>query len=183
MKVLECSFTFFFYLFCLFLVLAFYSILVVRGQALHASGSSLLMSLGGSPGHGGLHSALYLCHPEHLHHSHHTLWNFLLQRISFHPGIDQNCKSKFAKNPRLNFRFIWKRGLWRRAQRVLVVTVLDAISGRQTCPTVIPFLWPRAWYEFTKCTPHAKCPFLKIGPQFVSSIIQIIKKMVSCICG
>ena len=67
---------FFFYLFYMFLVLAFYSILVVRGQALHASGSSLLMSLGGSPGHGGLHSALYLCHPEHLHHSHHTLWTF-----------------------------------------------------------------------------------------------------------
>ena len=98
---------------------------------------------------------------------------FLLQRISFHPGIDQYCNSKFAKNPRLNFRFIWKRGLWRRAQRVLVVTVLDAISGRQTCPTVIPFLWPRAWYEFTKCT-HAKCPFVKIGRQFVSCIYKKI---------
>ena len=40
------------------------------GQAPHASGSSLLMSLGGSPRHARLNPALDLCHRKHLHHSH-----------------------------------------------------------------------------------------------------------------
>ena len=55
----------------LFVVLAFYSCLVVMGQAPHASASSLLMSLGVSPRHVGLNPALDLCHRKHLHHSHH----------------------------------------------------------------------------------------------------------------